>query len=82
MIKDTMNNYEDYELDNLITKPRVKGKHIDLKLKNSILEEYSLKLLAIKDIWNNNKISIRSLYNIIREWRSNEKNEYSKLNSN
>ena len=50
MIKDTMNNHEDYELDNLIVKLRVKGKHIDLKLKKKNLEEYSSKLLAIKNI--------------------------------
>ena len=55
MIEDTMNSHEDYEFDNLSTKPRVKRKHIDLKLKNNIFENYSSKLLAIKDIWNNNK---------------------------
>ena len=75
MIKDIMNNHEDYELDNLIAKPRVKRKHIYLKLKKKNFNEYSSKLLAIKDIWNNNKILIRSLYNIVHEWRSNEKSE-------
>ena len=37
MIKDTMNNHEDYELDNLIAKPRVKGKHIKFEIKEENL---------------------------------------------
>ena len=82
MIKDAMNNHEDYELDNLIAKPRVKENTLNLKLKKKIFDEYSSKFLSTKDIWNNNKISIRSIYNIIHEWRSNEKNENSQLNSN
>ena len=48
MIKDTMNKHEDYELDNLIAKQKVKGKHINLKLKKKNFDEYSSKLLAIK----------------------------------
>ena len=42
MIEDIFNKYEDYELENLIAK-WVKGKHIDLKLKNKIFDEYSSK---------------------------------------
>ena len=32
-----MNNHEDYELDNLIAKPRVKGKHIKFEIKEENL---------------------------------------------
>ena len=44
--------------------------HIDLKTKMKVLQEYTSNTLRVKDIWEAKAIWVRSLFNIIHEWKS------------
>ena len=65
----TINDDADHALHKWIQIIEFKGMHIDSKLRMKNFKEYSMKTSKVAEYEITNKISMRSLYNIVNEWK-------------